>query len=41
MNRLTTEDVELVFSKNADHQFSDSNSLQILFSAIKKMMTKI
>jgi len=40
MNSLVTEDVQLIFSKNADHHFSDSNSLQILFSAMKKMMKK-
>jgi len=38
MNKLKTEEVELVYSKSADHQFSDNKSLQILSTAFKKMM---
>lgn len=41
MNKLKTEDVELVFSKAADHHFSDSNSLQILSSSLQKMIREV
>ena len=40
MNKLKTDNVELVFSKQADHHFSDPNSFLILSSALRKMMSK-
>ena len=40
MNKLKTDDVEVIFSKTADCDFSDANSLRILSSAVKKMMVK-
>ena len=38
MNQLRTEEVELTLSKTADHQFSHPRGLQLLSSAVLKMM---
>ena len=38
MNQLKTDQVELIFSKAADHQFSDPDSLHILASALRKKL---
>ena len=39
MNKLKTENVELIYSKAADHQFSDPDSLSILASALRKKLS--
>ena len=40
MAQLRTGEVELIYNKAADHQYSDPSSLQTLISAVQRMMDK-
>ena len=41
MNQVKTEDVEVLLSKSADHQYSHPRGLELLSSAVLKMVKSI
>ena len=41
MERLATEEVELLYRKSADHRFSDSDCLDLIENSLTKLVEKI